>query len=293
MVKYKCTNILGTFIFDNQYNIIMEGKTAESFDKNLSEPTTQKLLEAFKHKKYFKLFRDKNIEITKRQIKASVTDDQLIIQTISAIEDTKKTINTLSKRLREWYGLYLPELKTEDNHHFTDLVLEKKKSEILAYLKRNSSMGADLEKADLQPVFDLAKQISALFQFIAYQETYLTKLMTRHCPNLSTLATPLVGAKLLNQASGLKHLSEFPSSTIQLLGAEEALFRHLKTGANSPKYGFLFQHPLILATPNKLRGKAARALSDKIAIATKIDYFKGEYIGDKLKIKLEKKFLKS
>ncbi len=271
----------------------MEGKTAESFDKNLSEPTTQKLLEAFKHKKYFKLFRDKNIEITKRQIKASVTDDQLIIQTISAIEDTKKTINTLSKRLREWYGLYLPELKTEDNHHFTDLVLEKKKSEILAYLKRNSSMGADLEKADLQPVFDLAKQISALFQFIAYQETYLTKLMTRHCPNLSTLATPLVGAKLLNQASGLKHLSEFPSSTIQLLGAEEALFRHLKTGANSPKYGFLFQHPLILATPNKLRGKAARALSDKIAIATKIDYFKGEYIGDKLKIKLEKKFLKS
>ena len=276
MVKYKCTNILGTFIFDNQYNIIMEGKTAESFDKNLSEPTTQKLLEAFKHKKYFKLFRDKNIEITKRQIKASVTDDQLIIQTISAIEDTKKTINTLSKRLREWYGLYLPELKTEDNHHFTDLVLEKKKSEILAYLKRNSSMGADLEKADLQPVFDLAKQISALFQFIAYQETYLTKLMTRHCPNLSTLATPLVGAKLLNQASGLKHLSEFPSSTIQLLGAEEALFRHLKTGANSPKYGFLFQHPLILATPNKLRGKAARALSDKIAIATKIDYFKGE-----------------
>jgi nucleolar protein 56 len=290
MVKFKQKNILGTFILDNQYNVLFEGAKAEEFTTNVTEPDISKAILPFKNRQYFKDFRQKNIELTKSQVKSSVSDDQLIIQSSSAIDDTKKSINTLAKRLREWYGLYLPELKTEDHHHFTDLVLEKSKKDILAYLKKTDSMGADLDKSDLTPIFDLAKQISSLFQFISFQETYLQTLMERHCRNVATIATPLVGAKLLHQAGSLKHLSEFPSSTIQLLGAEEALFRHLKTGANSPKYGFLHEHPLVLKSKASMRGKVARAVADKIAIAAKVDYFKGEYIADKIKDKLEKRF---
>ena len=81
-----------------------------------------------------------------------------------------------------------------------------------------------------------------------------------------------------------------PASTIQLLGAEEALFRHIKTGARPPKYGILLQHPIVAKVKKSDKGKAAKALSDKICIAVKIDFFKGEFIGDKLRIDLEKRF---
>ena len=83
-----------------------------------------------------------------------------------------------------------------------------------------------------------------------------------------------------------------PSSTIQLLGAEKALFRHMKTGARAPKFGFLHEHPLIAKNPKELHGKIARTLADKISIAVKVDYFKGKFIGDKLLKEVEGKFVK-
>ena len=92
------------------------------------------------------------------------------------------------------------------------------------------------------------------------------------CPRLQTLATTLIGAQLIEHAGSLKHLAELPSSTIQVLGAEKALFRHLKTGSKPPKFGVIFAHPSI--TDSQERGKAARRLAGKISIAVKQDYFK-------------------
>jgi len=88
----------------------------------------------------------------------------------------------------------------------------------------------------------------------------------------------------------LKKLAEMPSSTIQLLGAEKALFRHMRTGAKVPKHGILIQHPLMAKTKKEIHGKVARALADKISIAAKVDYFKGKFVADKLKKMLEEKF---
>ena len=116
--------------------------------------------------------------------------------------------------------------------------------------------------------------------------------MKKHCPNMLEVAGVLISAKLLEHAGSLRRLMMMPASTIQILGAEKALFRHLKTGkkAKPPKYGILSQHPLIGKVKKEEYGKVARTLADKISIAVKVDYFKGKFIGDKLKEELEKKF---
>ncbi len=85
---------------------------------------------------------------------------------------------------------------------------------------------------------------------------------------------------------------EFPASTIQILGAEKALFRHMISGAKAPRHGYIIQDPLISNSPQKMHGKIARALADKITISARVDYFKGEFIGSKLRERLEKKFKK-
>ena len=98
-------------------------------------------------------------------------------------------------------------------------------------------------------------------------------------------------AKLMALAGSLKHLSQIPASTVQLLGAEKALFRHMTTGAKCPKYGILFQHPYVSQAKKQVQGKIARLLADKISIAVKVDYFKGAFIGDTLKEQLKEKIL--
>jgi nucleolar protein 56 len=151
-------------------------------------------------------------------------------------------------------------------------------------------MGFHLEKKDLEPILSLASIISDLSREAELLEDYLEKTMRAYCPNLTTLAGSLIGAKLLSEAGSLKRLAMMRSSTIQLLGAEKALFRHIRTGAKPPKYGYLLQHQLVQKAKRQDRGKAARALADKIFIAVRMDYFKGEFLGDKLLKELELKF---
>jgi len=99
----------------------------------------------------------------------------------------------------------------------------------------------------------------------------------------------LIGAKLLEHAGSLKRMAEMPSSTIQILGAEKALFRHLKTGSRPPKYGVLLGHSIVQQMPKAKQGKAARVLADKISLAVRIDYFKGEFRGEQLLLDVKKK----
>ena len=164
------------------------------------------------------------------------------------------------------------------------LIADKKDERI------EESMGAALNKEDLEPIFGLIRQVSDMHNFRKKQETYLEGLMKKNCPNLTAITGITIGAKLIEHTGSLKHLAELAASVIQLLGAEKALFRHIKTGARSPKYGILHEHPLISQAKKSEHGKVARALADKISIAVKVDYFKGKFIGDKLKKGLEEKF---
>ncbi len=113
--------------------------------------------------------------------------------------------------------------------------------------------------------------------------------MRKIAPNLSAIAGPVLGARLLAKAGGLKKLALLPASTIQVIGAEKALFRHLRTGARPPKHGILFQHPLVRNAKKWQRGKIARTIAAKLAIAAKEDYFGGKYIADDLRKEIEER----
>ncbi|MBI2134239.1 hypothetical protein HYU11_06200 [Candidatus Woesearchaeota archaeon] len=234
------------------------------------------------------------IHESKKKIKKSVQKDWLIIQASNSIDDLTRTTNLLAKRLREWYELYNPEFsKAEEDHEkFIMMITAQKRDELLGGigLSEESSMGGNLSSEDIKIITALGEEIKMLYALKEAEKLYLERLMDEICPNTKTVAGALIGAKLISLAGSFKRLAQLPASTIQLLGAEKALFRHMKTGARSPKYGVIFSHPVIQTSKRALWGKAGRALADKLAIAAKVDYFKGKFIGDKLLKELEMRF---
>lgn len=291
--KYLFTNIVGSFVFDECFNIADKGKSEEEVIrkyKELERPGEEEIKKILSSLKGMaQKFYEPNIKITKQKIRESVTRDILIIKTINAIDGTQKSISTTAKSLRDWYELHNPEFSRgiESHEKFVDLILKKSRRELLKEtgVSEEDSMGAELSKEDLEPILKLADEIRSLFGLKTQHEKYLEKIMRGLCPNITAVAGSLIGAKLIAHAGSLLSLVKMPASTIQLLGAERALFRHIRTGSRCPKYGLIFNHPLVSRATNK--GKAARMLADKISIASRVDYFKGKFIGDKLKEGLE------
>lgn len=242
--------------------------------------------------KHLDSFRKANILITKEMVKESVKEDNLVTQAINDIEEIERSANLLAKRLREWYELYNPESSRsiEGHEEFIEAILSKSKKQLQEEFRIKHTMGADLDGEDVKPMLALAGKIKDLYSLRDSQKQYVEAVMKKSFPNIEALAGPIIGAKLLAQAGGIKRLSEFPASTLQLLGAEKALFRHIKTGSRPPKYGLLINHPLISGAKADDRGKVARALANKLSIAAKVDYFKGEFVGGRIKEELEKKF---
>lgn len=311
-MPYVYSNIIGSFILDEDFRIIAKElfKSAKDYqDKEKSEKKLLKkypkaknvpkeelgaVLELFKDKAYYEKFYQNNLLLTKLAVRGSVSTDNLILQTISNINDLDKTTNILAKRLRDWYSLTFPELEKtlQDHEKFAELVATKSRKELLKELKLKDEelMGTELNKVDLEEIKLLAKNVHELYQLRKKHEVYLKTLMEEHCPNLLELTGVTIGAKLFEHAKSLKRLALLPSSTIQLLGAEKALFRHIKTGSKSPKYGVLFTHPLVQKVRPKQKGMVARTLASKISIAVRVDFFKGKAVGKKLREELEKKF---
>ena len=239
-----------------------------------------------------KKLRDLNLKIAKKKVKESINEDNLISQTINSIDEIDKVSNTLVKRLKEWYSLYNPEfvVSISNNQKFVDLIQKKSKNQLLNELKVKETMGADLSKPDLGAIMVLAKEIESIMAYKETQKKYLESLMKKYCPNLHTIAGTTIGAKLIEHTGSLRKLAVLPSSTIQILGAEKALFRHIKTGAKPPKFGIIHDHQFILQSNKAEQGKKARALADKISLAVRTDFFKGKFIADKLNEELKLKF---
>jgi nucleolar protein 56 len=314
MAKFIFSNVIGSFVFDESYKLadgLLFKDAGQYKDKRIYEDKLLKkhgeleapkdadlynILLFFKNKKYYPQFYNKNLVLTKSSIKESVNNDLLIIQTISSIEEIDKTINLLANRLREWYSLCNPELSSrmEDNEKFISLIMKKSKAQLLKELNidEKDSMGANLKDKDVSAILLLATQINNFYKLKQYYENYLAELEEKTCPNFSVIAGATIAAKLISHAGSLKRLVEMPASTIQILGAEKALFRHMRNKRRNlpPKYGLIIQHQLIQKSKPEMHGKAARALADKLSIAIKVDYFKGKFIGDKLKKGLMEKF---
>lgn len=233
------------------------------------------------------------IEYSKRRIRMTVKKDKIIIQLIDGIDEIDKSINIFVARLREWYGLHFPEMESSIDKHerFVKLVAEFglreniKEENLSQFAKR--SMGIELSEEDGKILQKYATSIRDLYKLREHMEKYVEKVMKEISPNFSELATPMIGARLVALAGGIEKLAKKPSSTIQLLGSEKALFRYLRGKGKSPKFGVLFTHPTVQKTPASKRGKVARVLASKMSIAIKMDYYGSEDKSKEMKEDLE------
>jgi len=229
-----------------------------------------------------------SIDITNNKIrKASESEDMFLIQAINSIEELDEAIGKLVERLREWYAIHFPEMDGIKNHErYVELISEYGDRETIiksGVLEEDSpkfvseSVGATISEPDLKMVMEFASSIKSMQTTKKSLNTYVDDRMLEIAPNLRDLAGSSLGAKLIAHVGGVEKLSKMPSGTVQVLGAEKALFRHLKTGEKPPKHGLIFQHPSVRSARWWLRGKIARALALKISLAVRKDVYSGDY----------------
>ncbi len=242
-----------------------------------------------------KKLRDFALQLSSSKIsEVSQSPDLHIIQSVSSLDEIDRIINGISSLVREWYGLHFPELdniidsiigysqivlagKREDltKRVFEDAGFPESKVEMLLLVSKKSR-GGDISPENLSIVQSLAKQLLELYELRKKLEDHVETQMNIVAPNISVILGPVVGARILARAGSLKKLAVMPASTIQVLGAEKALFRSLKTGSQPPKHGLLFQHAMVHPAPRWQRGKIARAVAGKAAIASRVDVYDGK-----------------
>lgn len=217
----------------------------------------------------------------KKKIAVKEKRDKLIVQCISAVNDMDKILNTMSERLREWYGLHYPEYKPKEHEKFVAAVAKYGAREKFEEFVK--SMGMELRAEDVEMLQGYAAQLKQMYELRKKLDRYLGKIVPQEMPNTSALLGHLLAARLLAHAGSLEKLAKMPSSTLQLLGAEKALFRALKEmrgkrakKAKVPRFGILFTHPDISGAPDELRGKIARLLAAKVSIAARTDFYTKE-----------------
>ncbi|RFA92940.1 C/D box methylation guide ribonucleoprotein complex aNOP56 subunit [Pyrobaculum aerophilum] len=260
---------------------------------------------------YRKLLFDVSDLITRLKLRQAVERrDLFIAQAISALDDVDKILNLIASRIREWYGLHFPELEelVRDNREYVSIVYhlghrsritedslkkavanipDDRAKKIVESAKK--SIGAEMSEWDLDQLRAYADIFLRLDSYREKLATYIDEAMKEVAPNVRELVGPLLGARLIKLAGGLTRMAFLPASTIQVLGAEKALFRALRTGGKPPKHGVIFQYPEIFRSPRWQRGKIARALAAKLAIAAKADAFTGNFIAPRLKEELMKR----
>ena len=243
----------------------------------------------------FEELRRKSIAEAEAAIReASSRPDLHLVQAIQALDDTDKYLNITATRASEWYGLHFPELTqmVQDNVGLCKIIAEvggrdaftedalagrgftDKKVQAIIEAK-DRSKGGTISDGDLGRVKALASLAVQLGSMRDGLNGYVESQMKKVAPNVADVAGATIGARLMAKAGGLDRLAVLPASTIQILGAEKALFRSLRTGARPPKHGILFQHQAVHTAPKWQRGKIARTLANKIAIAARVDYYRG------------------
>jgi len=214
--------------------------------------------------------------------------DRIISQLSQAIEDDEKIINLMTERLRRIYQIYFPEYieKETSLEKFVNTLAKNPKREEVDKELAIKSVGNELSEDLLELIKNYASKIIELIEFNKILEKKLEEIMKIHAPNLTMLAGYKLAAKLIKGIGSLEKVAKSPSTRIQLVGAEKALFRFLRGKGKSPKHGYIFIHPYIQQAPKKLRGKVARVLANYLAKAARIDYF-SKRLNENLKEELE------
>merc|ERR1712098_770634 len=238
--------------------------------------------------------------------------DNMIIQSIALLDQLDKDINTFCMRIREWYSYHFPELikivpenalyakvvkLIKNRKELTQEMFEQLESILMDSARAQavidaskSSMGMDISPVDLLNIDMFASRVIGITEYRKELSTYLRSKMSIVAPNLATLIGDTVGARLISHAGSLTNLAKCPASTVQILGAEKALFRALKTRGNTPKYGLIFHSSFIGRAGAKNKGRISRYLANKCSIASRIDAFSEDsttVFGSKLKEQVE------
>lgn len=215
--------------------------------------------------------------------------DTMIIQAIALLDDLDKELNTYAMRVKEWYGWHFPEMARIINDNvayarvvlsmgmrtsagstdLTDILPEEIETAVKAAAE--VSMGTEITEEDLENIQALAEQVVGFTEYRTQLSSYLSARMQAIAPNLTALVGELVGARLIAHAGSLMNLAKSPASTIQILGAEKALFRALKTKHDTPKYGLIYHASLIGQATGKNKGKIARMLATKATLGLRVD----------------------
>lgn len=205
--------------------------------------------------------------------------DLLLVHQVRALDDVVRTMNLLSERLREWYAVHAPEVNTRVKDHGELARLVADTPDPATAAKRvgieTSGLGVEAPQADAALVARFAQGYVEMMELRADLEARLETAVQEIAPCLTEVLSPTVAARIIAQAGGIEKLAYMSAGTVQTLGAENALFRHLREGAAPPKHGILFQHDAVYRAPWWLRGKIARALSGKVTQAASMDAFGG------------------
>ena len=239
--------------------------------------------------------REKAISQTREEIESSVEKDQLLVKAVKQLDQLERDIRDQVERLRDWYGVHFPELEQEitEDDRFVD-ILEKygvEKSEIKPFSQMaQKSTGSDLSEQDRNLIENSVSTIASMKSLRDDIEDYVEEGAQEEFQNLSVLLGPVLATRLVALAGGLEELAKKPASTVQMLGAEKALFRHLHGEGSSPKHGVLFHHRFVKNLPEEKRGKMARFLANKSVMAARIDQYGDEDKSEKLRKEIEDQY---
>jgi nucleolar protein 56 len=253
--------------------------------------------------------RKKLIESAKKKIQEKYKEKEVhIIKAVKILEDLDTTSNLLIEQLREWHSVHFPELNeiVKDNEQYLKLVFElgdkrnfvpekifdvvpnKVLAEKISQAAKKS-IGSEASQKDINEMQSLALNCHNLKAEREAMAKYIETEMKKELPAFTELCGAILGAKILAKALSKKRLAFMPASRLQVIGAEKSLFMHFKMKAKSPKYGYIFQHPLIQGSKPYNRGKVARLLAAKLSIAAKMDYFGSKADVQDIKRELEEK----
>lgn len=251
-------------------------------------------------KRGFEEIRDRMLKSAKEGIKSAYqSEEYALMQAVNAYNETNRSFNLAYERLGEWFGIYLPEVRMANPDTLARLVIavksngrdkaaidgaveEAEKAEEV-YKKLESTIGREMQSGEGDAIADFAKLVLGMSESLKGIDAYIKDAATRIMPNTTYLTDHMIAAELLGRAGSMERLATMPAGTVQLLGAEKALFKHIKFGSRPPKYGILFKIPEITNAQREIRGRIARAYATKICIALKADHFSKNFIAEKLK----------
>ena len=236
---------------------------------------------------------DQALDQTKEELSEQDSEKHLI-KAVKTLEVVEGSINEKEERFRDWYSLHFPELVDEirDIGQFAKILDDSvQRDDLEAFSEMaESSNGSEMGEKQKEIIETVLEDLNSNLELRDELEAYIKSSVKDEMPNLSKLLDPIIAAQILAQAGGLDELAKMPASTVQMLGAEKALFRYLRGNGTPPKHGILFEHEFVRPLPSNPRGKMARFLANKTVMAARLDNYGDKDKGEDLRQEARQKF---